>query len=111
MTSGAWSRSVRAGKATSRRILNDGSRVAVPRRGPAGSFSSYFLLDSAERLGLDPEVDLYELQDFSRRGGQGCNMCGGIVSESQVQLPSTEGINLPTTALQRGIGFLRVARG
>jgi len=30
-------------------------------------------------------------------------MCGGVVSESLVQILATEGINLPTTVVQRGI--------
>ncbi len=83
--------------------LEDGSPVAVIGGGPSGSFASYFLLDLAERAGLDIEVDLYEPQDFSRIGPAGCNHCGGIVSESLVQLLATEGINLPPEVVQRGI--------
>ena len=33
--------------------LQDGSRVAVIGGGPAGSFFAYFLLQFAQRLGLD----------------------------------------------------------
>lgn len=83
--------------------LTDGSRVAVMGGGPAGSFFTYFLLDMAERLGTDIQVDVYEPRDFSCPGPRGCNMCGGIVSESLVQVLASEGINLPTTVVQRGI--------
>ncbi|MFQ5599152.1 MAG: NAD(P)/FAD-dependent oxidoreductase [Candidatus Krumholzibacteriia bacterium] len=83
--------------------LDSGSRVAVIGGGPAGSFFTYFLLDMAERLAMDLRVDIYDPRDFSRPGPSGCNMCGGIVSESLVQILATEGINLPPTVVQRGI--------
>lgn len=83
--------------------LVDGSRVAVIGAGPAGSFFSYFLLSMAERAGLTLDVDLYEPRDFRRPGPQGCNMCGGIISESLVQHLAMEGIRLPPSVVQRGI--------
>ena len=83
--------------------LHDGSRVGVIGGGPAGSFFSFFLLDTAERVDLDIHVDIYEPRDFSRPGPIGCNMCGGIISESLVQMLATEGIILPPTIVQRGI--------
>ncbi|MDO8672070.1 MAG: hypothetical protein Q7O66_11660 [Dehalococcoidia bacterium] len=89
--------------ATADLTLGDGSRVAVMGGGPAGSFFSFFLLEEAQRVGLDLQVDIYEPRDFARPAPYGCNMCGGIVSESLVQLLATEGINLPTSVVQRGI--------
>jgi flavin-dependent dehydrogenase len=83
--------------------LASGSRVAVIGGGPAGTLFSYFLLTMAERLGTEVSVDVYEPRNFSQTGPAGCNMCGGIVSESMVQLLATEGINLPSTVVQRGI--------
>lgn len=83
--------------------LVDGSRVGVLGGGPAGSFFSYFLLEMAERAGLALDVDLYESRDFLRPAPQGCNMCGGIVSESLVQNLAMEGISIPTSVIQRGI--------
>lgn len=83
--------------------LKNGSRIGVIGGGPAGSFFSIFLLDIAERVGLDPKVDIYEPRDFSRPGPAGCNMCGGIISETLVQMLATEGIILPSTVVQRGI--------
>ena len=83
--------------------LNDGSRVAVIGGGPAGSFFSFFLLDIAKRIDLDIHVDIYEPRDFSRPGPIGCNMCGGIISESLVQMLAAEGLILPPTVVQRGI--------
>ena len=62
-------------------VLNNGSRVAVMGGGPAGSFFSYFLLDMAERAGIQLQVDIYEPRDFSLAAPQGCNMCGGVISE------------------------------
>lgn len=83
--------------------LEDNSRVAVIGGGPAGSFFSYFLLDIAERAGIKLQLDVYEPRDFSTPGPAGCNMCGGIVSESLVQALAVEGINLPSTVVERGI--------
>jgi len=95
--------SVQTGRTTPGTRLTDGSRVAVIGGGPAGSFFSYFLLDMAERVRLDVGVDIYEPRDFSRPAPHGCNMCGGVVSESLVQYLAAEGINLPPTVVQRGI--------
>jgi len=83
--------------------LENGSRVAVLGGGPAGSFFAYFLIEAAERIDLALDVDVYESRDFSRPGPQGCNMCGGILSESLIQALATEGINLPPCVVQRGI--------
>jgi len=83
--------------------LGDDSRVAVVGGGPAGSFFSYFLLELAERNGRDVTVDIYEPRNFSDVGPAACNMCGGIISESLVQHLATEGINLSSTVVQRGI--------
>ncbi|MBU0987410.1 MAG: hypothetical protein KKH68_09180 [Proteobacteria bacterium] len=83
--------------------LDSGSKVAVIGGGPAGSFFSYFLLDFAERMMMDIQLDIFEPKDFSRFGPAGCNHCGGIISEAMVQLLATEGINLPPTVVQRGI--------
>lgn len=89
--------------ATPQTTLEDGSRVGVIGGGPAGSLFTYFLLVMAERIGISLNVDIYEPRDFNKPGPAGCNMCGGIVSESMVQLLSTEGINLPPSVVQRGI--------
>jgi flavin-dependent dehydrogenase len=61
------------------------------------------LLEMAERVGLQLQVDIYEPRDFSQPGPPGCNMCAGVISESLVQALAAEGINLPTTVVQRGI--------
>jgi flavin-dependent dehydrogenase len=90
-------------KNSSSLTLDHGSRIAVIGGGPAGSFFSYFLLDMAERIGLKIHVDIYEPRDFDVPGPAGCNMCGGVIYESLVQSLAVEGINLPTTTVQRGI--------
>jgi flavin-dependent dehydrogenase len=83
--------------------LHDGCRIGVVGGGPAGSFFSYFLLEMAENLGVDVQVDIYEPRDFSRPGPAGCNMCGGIVSESLVEALAVEGIILGPDVIQRAI--------
>jgi flavin-dependent dehydrogenase len=84
-------------------VLNSGARVAVVGGGPSGAFFSYFLLETAGRIDQELSVDIYEPKDFPNPGPGGCNMCGGIISESLVQLLATEGINLPANVVQRGI--------
>jgi len=83
--------------------LRDGSRIAVVGGGPAGSFFSYFLLKMADAIDLDIEVDVFEPRSFQYCGPAGCNHCGGIVSESLVQILATEGIVLPRKVVQRGV--------
>ncbi len=83
--------------------LEDGSEIAVIGGGPAGSFFSYFVLGQAERVGLDIRVDIYEPRRFDESGPSGCNHCGGIISESLVQILAAEGINIPPSVVQRGI--------
>jgi flavin-dependent dehydrogenase len=70
---------------------------------PAGSFVSYFLLEMAERSGLELDVEIFEPRDFACVAPKGCNMCGGIISETLVQNLAAEGIKLPATIVQRGI--------
>lgn len=84
-------------------MLVDGSHIGVIGGGPAGSFFSYFALTFAERVDLDLQVDIYESRDFTQPGPGGCNMCGGIISETLVQYLAAEGIDLPGTVMQRGI--------
>jgi flavin-dependent dehydrogenase len=83
--------------------LEDGAEIAVLGSGPAGSFFAYFLLTLAETVGKELQVDLYEARDFNKLAPGGCNMCGGIISETLVQNLATEGIHLPPTVVQRGI--------
>jgi flavin-dependent dehydrogenase len=83
--------------------LNDGSRIAVVGGGPAGSLFTYFVLQMAKTVGIEVQVDLYEARHFNHRGPAGCNHCGGIISESLVQMLATEGINLPSNVVQRGV--------
>ena len=83
--------------------LGDGDRVAVVGGGPSGSFFAYFLLQLADSVGLDVGVDIYEPREFTHAGPGGCNHCGGIVSESLVQIMASEGITLPSSVIQRGI--------
>ena len=83
--------------------LDDGSQVAVIGGGPAGTFFSYFLLQLAQRVDLDLKVDIFEPKDFSQTGPAGCNMCGGIISETLLQNLAAEGIHLPQEVVQRSI--------
>ncbi|HSG67529.1 MAG TPA: hypothetical protein VK994_02400 [Bacteroidales bacterium] len=83
--------------------LKDGSRIGVVGGGPSGSFFAYFAMELAGRYGLDISVDMIEAKDFSCCGASGCNNCGGIVSESLIQILSTEGIVLPPHVIKQGI--------
>jgi flavin-dependent dehydrogenase len=87
---------------TSMRLV-DGSRVAVVGGGPAGSFFSYFLLDLADKMGINIKVDIYEPRDYSLPAPQGCNMCAGVISETLIQNLATEGINIPGSVIQKTI--------
>ena len=88
--------------------LDSGSKVAVIGGGPAGSLFTFFLLEMAGRAGVELHPDIYEFKDYTVSGAAGCNMCGGIISESLVQLLATEGINLPCTVVQRSIDSYRL---
>ncbi|MGD9041417.1 MAG: hypothetical protein PVH82_17385, partial [Desulfobacteraceae bacterium] len=83
--------------------LENGAHVAVMGGGPTGSFFSFFLLDMAERMGMDFQVDIYEPRDFSLPAPRGCNKCAGVISESLVQNLAMEGINLPQSVVRRGV--------
>ena len=87
----------------SRLPLHNGDRIAVIGGGPAGSFFSFFLLRLAEATGLRLQVDIYEPRDFKHSGPGGCNHCGGVVSESLVQILAAEGISIPSAVIQSGI--------
>ena len=93
----------RTSRTQSTKPLHDGSRVAVIGAGPAGSLFSYFVLNMAESIALNLEVDLYEPRQFCHGGPASCNHCGGVVSESLVQRLATEGISLPDEVVQRGL--------
>lgn len=71
--------------------------------GPAGSLFAYFLLRFAHGRHLRVRVDIYEPRDFARPGPGGCNMCGGVVSESFLRALADEGIILSPTVVQRAI--------
>jgi flavin-dependent dehydrogenase len=99
ITAGDESRSQASG--TER--LHDGSRVAVIGGGPAGSLFSHFLLKTLSMAGVHIELDIFEPRLFTHSGPSGCNHCGGVVSESLVQILATEGISLPPDVVQRAI--------
>ena len=75
--------------------LVNGSKIAIIGGGPAGSMSAYFLQRMALESGLELVIDIFEPRNFNQTGPVGCNMCGGVISESLVQLLATEGIQLP----------------
>ena len=83
--------------------LHSGSRVAVIGGGPSGALFAQFLLKTMAHLDIDIGVEIYEPRDFKFCGPAGCNHCGGVVSESLIQLLGTEGVVLPEEVVQRGI--------
>lgn len=83
--------------------LKDGSNIAVVGGGPSGSFFTYFALDYANRYGEKINIDIFEAKKFNCTGPAGCNHCGGIVSESLINMLSLEGIELPPDVIRRNI--------
>lgn len=83
--------------------LVDGSRIAVVGAGPAGSLTTYFLLELARRKGISLSVDIFEKKNFYGFGPKSCNHCGGIISESLIQMLAMEGIILLPNIIQRGV--------
>ncbi len=83
--------------------LNDNSCIAVIGGGPSGSFFTYFAYDFAKRFDLELTIDIYEAKDFSKIGAGGCNHCGGIISESLVQMLAADGIVIPSNIIRSGI--------
>ena len=79
--------------------LKNGARIGIIGGGPAGSFSAIFLLDLAKQVDLEIQVDIFEPRDFNLTGPRGCNMCGGVISESLVQKMASDGIHLPDELL------------
>jgi flavin-dependent dehydrogenase len=57
----------------------------------------------ARTINLSIDVDIYEPRTFGGGGPASCNHCGGIISESLVQILAAEGINLPASIIRRGI--------
>jgi flavin-dependent dehydrogenase len=54
-------------------------------------------------MGREIQVTIYEPKNFLGKGPAGCNHCGGVISELMVQSLAVEGINIPTSVVQRGI--------
>ncbi len=75
--------------------LANGSTVAIVGGGPGGTLSAIFLLDLARQLRVQLSIDIYEPKRYSCTGPTGCNMCGGVISESLIQMLAAEGILLP----------------
>lgn len=89
--------------AGSRLPLHNGDRVAVIGGGPAGSFFGIFLQRLARATGLHLDVDIYEPRHFRHPGPGGCNHCGGVVSESLVQILAAEGVVIPPALIETAI--------
>ncbi|MEO5362685.1 MAG: hypothetical protein H7838_03560 [Magnetococcus sp. DMHC-8] len=79
--------------------LVNGSTVAIVGGGPGGTLTAIALLDLARQLRISLTVDIYEPKKFAATGPTGCNMCGGVLSESLMQRLATAGIFLPSTVV------------
>ncbi|MBF0185196.1 MAG: hypothetical protein HQM06_12535 [Magnetococcales bacterium] len=79
--------------------LANGSTVAIVGGGPGGTLTAIFLLDLAQQLRRQLTVDIYEPKRYTCTGPTGCNMCGGVISESLIQMLATEGILLPDSVV------------
>ncbi|MBF0159092.1 MAG: hypothetical protein HQL58_06165 [Magnetococcales bacterium] len=75
--------------------LGNGARVGIVGGGPAGTLTAFFLLDVARNIGIDLRVEIFESRQFTCTGPAGCNMCGGVISESLLQMMAADGIHLP----------------
>ena len=76
---------VEMGTGKVRLALDNGSLVEVIGSGTAGPLISYYLLEMAERMGLDPQIDIYIPRDFSNLAPCAYAMCGGKFSEALIQ--------------------------
>jgi flavin-dependent dehydrogenase len=54
-------------------------------------------------MGREVKITIFEPKNFLSKGPAGCNHCGGVISELMVQSLAVEGINIPTSVVQRGI--------
>ena len=84
--------------------LKAGDRVAVIGGGPAGCFFAHQLLHINSKIRRPLQVDIFDPRGFGAPGPRGCAHCGGIVSESLVQILAADGLRLPPEIVQRGIG-------
>ncbi|MBF0124641.1 MAG: hypothetical protein HQL60_04820 [Magnetococcales bacterium] len=75
--------------------LNNGARVGIVGGGPAGTLTAFFLCDVARSVGIELQVEIFEPRQFTCTGPAGCNMCGGVISESLLQMMAADGIHLP----------------
>ncbi|MBF0459845.1 MAG: hypothetical protein HQL87_00465 [Magnetococcales bacterium] len=83
--------------------LSNGHRIGIIGGGPAGALTAYYLLHLSQRVGLHLEVDIYEPKSFIAAGASGCNHCGGVISETLIQMLALEGIIFPPGILQSTI--------
>ncbi|OGF63646.1 MAG: hypothetical protein A2Y62_16745 [Candidatus Fischerbacteria bacterium RBG_13_37_8] len=83
--------------------LEDNSKIAVIGGGPSGTLFSIFASKMARMVDKKVDITIFEPKDFTQYGPNGCNKCGGVISELLVQVLAVEGINLPPNVVQRGI--------
>ena len=83
--------------------LHTNSKIAVIGGGPSGSLFSIFALKMAKMMGINLNLTIFENKDFTKDGPNGCNKCGGVISELLVQTLAVEGISFPAEVIQRGI--------
>lgn len=83
--------------------LEDGARIGVVGGGPAGAFFSILALETARKSNLKLQIQIFEPRNFSDAGPAGCNMCGGIISETLVRNMAEAGIDLPENVVQHEI--------
>lgn len=83
--------------------LPDGAEIGVIGGGPAGSFFSIYALKLAKDLGKRIHLKIFDRKTFTNQGPPGCNMCAGVISETMVQQLAVDGINIPSTVVQRSV--------
>ena len=92
--------------------LDNNSKIAIIGAGPAGAFFAHFMLAMGERVGLRPEITIYDRKSFLDSGPKGCNMCAGAIGHHLVEHLRRENIPLPQHVIRQEVeGYVLHAGG
>ncbi len=83
--------------------IGTGSKVALNRGGPSGSFFALYLLRYTEERGIHPEITIYQQRNFDEPGPTGCKGCAGILSLSLLKNLGELDLTIPNEIIQSKI--------